>query len=72
VLLTLFGSIHVNVAWFAVDTLMDFGDLDIRVIALNVLPGTAYLAVDSIAVILIEPTHTFYLLLIEVVLLRRG
>jgi len=70
--LTLFGTIHVNVARFAVDALVDIGNLDIRIVALNVLPGATDFAVDSIAVILIKPTYAFYLLLIEVALLRRG
>jgi hypothetical protein len=71
VCLTLFGTIDVDVAWVAVDTLVDIGNLDIRVVALNMLPGATDLAVDSIAVILIESTYAFYLF-VEVALLGRG
>ena len=69
--MTFFGSVHVNVARVAVDTLVNFGNLDIRVITLDVLPGATYLTVNSIAIILIVSTDAFYLLLIEVAVLRR-
>jgi len=69
--LTFFGTIHVDVARVAVDALVNFGNLDIRVITLNVLPSATYLTVDSIAIILVVPTDAFYLLLVEVAVLRR-
>jgi len=66
--LALLSTVHVNVAWLAVDAFVDIGNFGIRIIALNVLPGAAYLAVNSIAVILIESTYASYLLLVEVAL----
>lgn len=72
VLLTVFGAIHVNVARLAVDAFVDVGNLDLRIIALNVLPGATYLAVNGIAVILIESAYAFYLALVDVALLQRG
>jgi len=58
--LALGRAFGIEVAWLARGTVMHFGNDFVRVVALDVLPGTAQLAEHCASIVVVEATEAVY------------